>query len=83
MTVSLPIQYPPANGLGAGRRKEWWANFTKTIREAEYGPGLNFHQTDWILHRYNELAKYNAVYDGMAVHFETEKDATMFVLRWS
>lgn len=80
---SLPIRYPSGNSPCSGQRKEWWGNFTKTTREAAYGPGLNFSQTDWILHRYNELAKYNAFYDGTFVHFETEQDATVFLLRWS
>lgn len=77
MTLSLPIRSDHKD------RHSWWENFTRTIREAEYGPGLNFSQSDWILHRYNELAKFNAFYDGEHVHFNTEQDATLFLLKWS
>lgn len=77
MTYSIPIRDE------AGIRMRWWSNFTKATREAEYGTEFNFSQTDWILHRYNELAKHNAVYDGSHVNFATEPDAMFFLLRWS
>lgn len=86
MTYSVRIRHDSVidNGvLIRGERKSWWGNFTKAIREAEYGPGLNFSQSDWIMHRYNELSKFNAFYDGAHVHFDTERDAVMFMLRYA
>lgn len=85
MTHSLPI-YEHSHDDRSDRanvRKEWWANFTKTIREEHFGLGFDFKQYEWIKHRTEMLAKYNAWFDGSKVHFTTDQDATLFLLRWS
>ncbi len=86
MTYSMPIRnsvYSKSPSRGTGQRKSWWANFTKTTREEKFGPGLGFGQDNWLKHREEVLATYNAKYDGMYVHFDSEQDATLFLLRWA
>lgn len=86
MTYSLLIREPAYSkipNLGSGTRKPWWANFTTTIRQEHFGLDLKFKQDEWINYRTEMLAKYNAWYDGTHVHFMTEHDATLFLLRWS
>lgn len=77
MTYSLPMRQSD------GIRTRWWDNFTRTTRVEKYGQGLNFPQDEWITHRDSQLKQYNADYDGVEVHFATEQDAMMFLLRWS
>ena len=77
MTYSLPMRQHD------GLRTRWWDNFTRTTHTEKFGPGLDFSQADWIDHRDALLKKYKAVYDGKFVHFDTEQDATFFMLRWS
>lgn len=76
MPYSLPIRC-------RGARKSWWANFTKITREEIFGPTLGFATDEWLFQRAMALKKYNAWYDGDHVHFKTEQDATLFLLRWS
>ena len=83
MTYSLPIRSPRWGIGNAGERKQWWENFTRTTREEKFGYGLNFYTGDWLEHREMVLSEYNAEYYGAHVHFKTEQDATMFLLRWS
>jgi hypothetical protein len=64
-------------------RTQWWEKFTRTTREEKFGPGLNFPVDDWIRHRTEKLAEYHAFYDGIFLHFESEQDSTLFLLRWS
>jgi hypothetical protein len=81
MTYSLPIRSPRTGGK-LGERKKWWVNFTRATREEKFGYGLNFYTDEWLEHRAIVLAKYNAEYYGAHVHFVSEKDATLFLLRW-
>ena len=84
MTYSLPIRdtaYDKVSKLAA--HKPWWANFTTTIRQEHFGLGFKFYQDDWLKHRAEVLATYNAKYDGTYVHFDSVQDATWFLLRWS
>lgn len=74
---SLPIRDPDRT------RKFWWANFTETTRLEKYGPGLNFTPSEWLAHRDTILKTHNATYDGTHVHFVSEQDAMMFMLRYS
>lgn len=84
MTVSIAIRYPKCIDTGrVGNRKQWWANFTATIRQQRFGLGLDFTTEQWIQHRTDFLADYNAEYDGEYVHFDSAQDATYFMLRWS
>lgn len=77
MTYSLPMRQPD------GIRKSWWHNFTVTSRVEKFGQTLNFSHLNWINHRDSLLKQYNAKYDGKYVHFDTEQDAVVFLLRWS
>lgn len=76
MTFSLPMRQ--SDGL----RTRWWDNFTRTTRVDKFGTTLDFYQLDWLEHRDSVLKQANAEYDGKHVHFATEKDATLFLLRW-
>jgi len=76
MTYRLPIR-------SNGERCSWWDNFTKKTRETVFPERYKFFTGEWLVRRSEELEKYNAVFDGVHVHFESEKDATLFLLRWS
>ena len=78
MTYSLSIRE-----IDTGFRKNWWSNFTISTREEHFGPGLHFTTGAWMNFRADTLKKYNAWYDGTDVHFESEKDAMLFLLRYS
>ena len=70
MTYTLPIR-------SNGERCSWWANFTKKTRETAFPKGYKFITGELLVRRSAELKKYNAVYDGTHVHFESEKDASL------
>lgn len=76
MTYSLPIRQPNSD------RTNWWSNFTKISRVEKFGPGWDYSPGDWINYRDSLLKQANAKYDGKYVHFATEKDAVVFILRW-
>lgn len=85
MTYSLSIyeHLHESRTARSNERKAWWANFTKTIREEKFGEGLKFFTDQWIDFRTEVLAAYNAEYRDGSVHFASEQDATLFLLRWS
>ena len=62
----------------------WWRNFRRYIwQKTLYGNDMTKSSIHYTV---TELAKYNAKYvsyDNSRVEFETEADATLFLLRWS
>lgn len=82
MSYSIAIR-EKGHHYGRVPRKTWWVNFTKTIREEKFGLTMKYTQHEWIEHRREMLARYNATFDGGRVTFENEQTATLFMLRWS
>lgn len=76
MTHQIYIRY------GAWQQP-WWTNFMMFLRNKHAADGTCFNVDQWMEFINNELRQYNGRCKFRVLTFDTERDALVFILRWS